>query len=111
MGLLTLELRIAHSQSLKDKRQVLRSLKDRLRRRFNISVAEVGFQDTWQRSLVGVATVSGDRTQAEGTLESCRRGGPRCSSGMILWARNATISNACKKVHEARESLTRSRGT
>ncbi len=69
VGLLTLELRIAHSQSLKDKRQVLRSLKDRLRRRFNISVAEVGFQDTWQRSLVGVATVSGDRTQAEGTLD------------------------------------------
>ncbi len=69
VGLLTLELHIAHSQSLKDKRQVLRSLKDRLRRRFNISIAEVGFQDTWQRSLVGVATVSGDRIQAEGTLD------------------------------------------
>ena len=69
VGLLTLELHIAHSQSLKDKRQVLRSLKDRLRRRFNISIAEVGFQDTWQRSLVGVATVSADRTQAEGTLD------------------------------------------
>ena len=69
IGLLTLEIHIAHSQSLKDKRQVLRGLKDRLRGRFNISVAEVGFQDTWQRSVVGVVTVSGDHTQAQGTLD------------------------------------------
>ena len=69
VGLLTLELRVTHSQSLKDKRQVLRGLKDRLRRRLNISVAEVGFQDTWQRSLVGVVTVSGDQARARQTLE------------------------------------------
>ncbi len=69
VGLLTLELHITHSQSLKDKRQVLRGLKDRLRGRFNISVAEVGFQDTWQRSLVGVVTVSGDQARAQQTLE------------------------------------------
>ena len=69
VGLLTLELRIAHSHSLKDQRQVLRGLKDRLRGRFNIAVAEVGFQDTWQRSLVGIVTVSGDRMRAQETLD------------------------------------------
>ncbi len=69
VGLLTLELHIAHSQSLKDKRQVLRGLKDRLRGRFNISVAEVDFQDTWQRSVVGVVTVSGNQSRAEETLD------------------------------------------
>lgn len=69
VGLLTLELHIAHSQSLKDKRQVLRGLKDRLRGRFNISVAEVDFQDTWQRSVVGAVTVSGNQSRAEETLD------------------------------------------
>ena len=69
VGLLTLELHITPSQSLKDKRQVLRGLKDRLRGRFNLSVAEVGFQDTWQRSLIGVVTVSGDQSRARETLD------------------------------------------
>jgi len=69
VGLLTLELHIAHSQSLKDKRQVLRGLKDRLRGRFNISVAEVDFQDTWQRSVGGVVTVSGNQSRVEETLD------------------------------------------
>ena len=54
VGLLTLELHIPDAQSLKDKRQVLRSLKDRLRRDFNVAVAELEHQDTWQRSVVGV---------------------------------------------------------
>ena len=69
VGLLTLELHITHSHSLKDKRQVLRGLKDRLRGRFNISIAEVGFQDTWKRSLVGVVTVSGEQSRAQETLD------------------------------------------
>ena len=54
VGLLTLELHIAEAQSLKDKRQVLRSLKDRLRAKFNVAVAELDFEDKWQRSVVGV---------------------------------------------------------
>ena len=62
VGLLTLEIHIEHPRSLKDKRQVLRSLKDRLRRHHNVAVAELEHQDTWQDSAVGVTTVS--RTQA-----------------------------------------------
>jgi uncharacterized protein len=60
IGLLTLEIHILDAQSLKDKRQVLRSLKDRLRAHYNVSVAELDHQDTWQRSRVGVVTIASD---------------------------------------------------
>ena len=60
IGLLTLEIHILDAQSLKDKRQVLRSLKDRLRAHYNVAVAELEHQETWQRSRVGVVTISGD---------------------------------------------------
>jgi uncharacterized protein YlxP (DUF503 family) len=56
IGLLTLEIFISDSQSLKDKRMVVRSLKDRLRK-FNVSVAECEHQDLWQRSTLGVVSV------------------------------------------------------
>jgi len=58
IGLLTLEIYIPDARSLKDKRQVLRSLKDRLRGHFNVAVAELDYHDVWQRSLVGVVTIS-----------------------------------------------------
>jgi uncharacterized protein YlxP (DUF503 family) len=58
VGLLTLELHIPHAHSLKDKRQIVRSLKDRLRRHFNVAVAEMEYQDMWQRSIIGVVTLS-----------------------------------------------------
>jgi uncharacterized protein YlxP (DUF503 family) len=60
VGLLTLELHIPDAQSLKDKRQVLRSLKDKLRRDFNVAVAELEHHDTWQRSVVGIVTISNE---------------------------------------------------
>lgn len=69
VGLLTLELHLAEAQSLKDKRQVLRSLKDRLRQHFNVAVAELDFQDTWQRSVVGVVTLSNEEQHVEESLQ------------------------------------------
>jgi uncharacterized protein YlxP (DUF503 family) len=69
VGLLTFELHIAHSHSLKDKRQVVKSLKDRLRSSFNVAVAEVGEQDTWQLAVIAAVTVSSDRKVAEETLQ------------------------------------------
>jgi uncharacterized protein YlxP (DUF503 family) len=69
VGLLTLELHIADAQSLKDKRQVLRSLKDRLRAHFNVAVAELDFEDTWQRSVVGVVTLSNEEHHVEEALQ------------------------------------------
>lgn len=69
VGLLTLELHIAEAQSLKDKRQVLRSLKDRLRGHFNVAVAELEHQDAWQRSVVGVVTLSNEEQHVEEALQ------------------------------------------
>jgi len=60
IGVVTLEIHIPHARSLKDKRQVLRSLKDRLRGHFNVAVAELDHQDVWQRSVVGVVGISGE---------------------------------------------------
>ena len=68
VGICSIGLRLAENHDLKGKRRVLRSLKDRVRSRFNVSVAEVGDLDAWQRSTLGVACVSGDRGQLESTL-------------------------------------------
>jgi uncharacterized protein YlxP (DUF503 family) len=64
-----LELHLADAQSLKDKRQVLRSLKERLRANFNVAVAELEFEDTWQRSVVGVVTLSNEEQHVEEALQ------------------------------------------
>jgi uncharacterized protein YlxP (DUF503 family) len=69
IGLLTLELHLAEARSLKDKRQVLRSLKDRLRASYNVAVAELDFEDTWQRSVVGVVTLSNEEQHVEEALQ------------------------------------------
>jgi len=70
VGLLTLEIHIEDAQSLKDKRQILRSLKDRLRAHFNVAVAELAHQDLWQRSRIGVVTVSSDAKHLEESLDA-----------------------------------------
>jgi uncharacterized protein len=60
VGLCTIELFLPGSQSLKDKRQVLLSLKVRLREKFNLSVAEVDGQDLWQKAVLGLACVANE---------------------------------------------------
>jgi uncharacterized protein len=70
IGLLTLEIHIPDARSLKDKRQVLRSLKDRLRANFNVAVAELEHQETWQRSRVGVVSISNDGKHLEESLQA-----------------------------------------
>src|SRR6266567_699507 len=70
IGLLTLEIYIPESHSVKDKRQVLRSLKDRLRGKFNVAVAELDGQDSWQRSVVGVVSLSNNNTHLEQSLRN-----------------------------------------
>jgi uncharacterized protein YlxP (DUF503 family) len=58
VGLLTLEIQIPYAHSLKEKRAVLRKMRDRFRARFNVAVAELDHQDVWQRATLGVASVS-----------------------------------------------------
>jgi uncharacterized protein len=69
VGLCTVELFIAGSQSLKDKRQALHSLKDRLRGKFNLSIAEVDGQDLWQKAVLGMACVANDGGYVNQVLE------------------------------------------
>jgi uncharacterized protein YlxP (DUF503 family) len=70
IGLLTLEIYIPDSHSLKDKRQVLRSLKDRLRGRFNVAVAELEHHDNWQRAQVGIVSISNNAAHVEQSLRT-----------------------------------------
>jgi len=65
---LTLEIRIEGAQSLKDRRQVIRSLKEKLRHGFNVSVAELDGEGTWQRATVGIVAISGSRDYLEGQM-------------------------------------------
>jgi uncharacterized protein YlxP (DUF503 family) len=73
IGLLTVELHFPEAQSLKAKRMVVKSIKDRLRRKFNVSVAEVGYLELWQRAELAVAAVSGARPVVESQLEAITR--------------------------------------
>jgi uncharacterized protein len=70
---LTIEIRIEGSQSLKDKRHVVRSLKDKLRAAFNVSVAEIEETDLWQRATVAVVAVSGSRDYLEGLMQNVEK--------------------------------------
>ena len=72
------EIRIPESQSLKDRRQVVRSLLDGARQRFHVSAAEVGGQDTWQRATLGFAVVASEARIAENTVDEIDR---------FLWSR------------------------
>ena len=84
--MLTLELQISEAHSLKDKRHVVKSLKDRLRSKFNISVAEIDGQDTWQRSVIAAVTVSGDHERAEQVLQAVEREAATLLGGMLVSA-------------------------
>jgi hypothetical protein len=68
VGVTVWELHLPGCQSLKDKRTIVKSLKDRLHRRFNISVAETAHQDLWQRCELTAAVASTDRRHAESVL-------------------------------------------
>lgn len=68
VGVLYVEMHLPGATSLKDKRQIVQSVKMKLRSKFNVSASEVDFQDLWQRAGMGVAAVSGDRANLEHTL-------------------------------------------
>ena len=70
IGVITLELHMPDSHSLKEKRHFVKGLKDRLRVRFNVAVSEISHQEDWQRGVVAAVTVSPDKSHAEKTLQS-----------------------------------------
>ena len=69
IGVCTINVHIPSSGSLKRKRQSLRSLKDRIRNTFNVSVAEVDGHDLWQRASISVAAVNNDKSHLNRTLD------------------------------------------
>ena len=74
---LTLEIRIEAAASLKDKRQVVRSVKDKLRASFNVAVAELDQTNLWQRATIGVVSVSGSRDYLQGLMDKVERAANR----------------------------------
>ena len=84
IGVLTLELRLDDAHSLKDKRHTVKSLKDRLRSKFNVAVSEIDYQDLWQRSLISAVTVSGDHAHAEQVLQLVEREAAHLLGGMLV---------------------------
>jgi len=72
VGIVRFELHLPAAHSLKEKRQVVRSIKERLRERVRASVAEVEYQDLWQRAALGVAVVAADGGQVREMLQHAR---------------------------------------
>jgi len=68
IGILSLDVRVGSSNSLKDKRRVIKSLTTRIRNSFNVSISEVGSQDLWQRSELGVAFLTTEVRFAQSVL-------------------------------------------
>jgi hypothetical protein len=80
IAFLTLDLRIEAAQSLKDKRQVVRSLKDRLRGSFNVSVAELDASNIWNSATIGVVSVSDSRDYLDGLMKNVERTATRIAN-------------------------------
>ena len=68
IGVLNIELFLPESNSLKTKRYAIKSIKDRLRNRFNVSIAEIDYTDKWQKASLGVAVVSNESKYIESVL-------------------------------------------
>src|SRR5450631_4909917 len=77
---LTLEIRIEDAHSLKDKRQVVRSVKDGLRAHFNVSVAELDASELWNRATIGVVSVSDSRDYLDGLMKNVERHATRVAN-------------------------------
>ena len=69
IGVVTVDLTIPGSTSLKEKRMVLRSLKERLRNNFNVSIAELDDHDKWQKAVLGLASIGSEKKYVNGTLD------------------------------------------
>ncbi len=86
VGLLLIELHLSGARSLKDKRMVVRGVKDRLKK-FNVAVAETEFQDLWQRAGLEIVTVSSDEDAVTRALEAVVQEIERTEPGLIVRTR------------------------
>jgi uncharacterized protein YlxP (DUF503 family) len=79
---LTIELEIAHAQSLKDRRQVLRSMKDKLRHSFNLAIAELDDGMVWNRATLGIAAISSSTSYLTGQLRHIDQAAHRIAANL-----------------------------
>jgi uncharacterized protein len=79
---LTLEIEIPHAQSIKDRRQVVRSIKDRLRHAFNLAIAELDSAEVWNRATVGIAVISSSNSYLSGQLREIDQAAHRIANGL-----------------------------
>ena len=79
---LTLEIEIAHAQSLKDRRQVVRSMKDKLRHSFNLSVAELDDGIVWNRATIGIVAISNSVSYLTGQILQIDNAAHRIAAGL-----------------------------
>lgn len=70
IGVLTVSIHIPDAQSLKAKRMVLKQVKDRIRNKFNVSVAEIGQQDKWQVAILAFASIGSDQRHVNSALDN-----------------------------------------
>ncbi|NQT56011.1 MAG: DUF503 domain-containing protein [Desulfobacteraceae bacterium] len=73
VGTLRIEFRLSDNRSLKGKRKIVRSMVDKVRNKFNMSIAEVGSNDRWQKIELGVSAIGNDRRHIDSSLNSVLR--------------------------------------
>ena len=73
VGTLKIEFRLSDNRSLKGKRKIVRSMVDKVRNKFNMSVAEVGSNDIWQKIELGISTIGNDRRHIDSSLNHVLR--------------------------------------
>ena len=94
IGILRMELVVYEALSLKDKRRVIKSIKDRVRARFNVSVAEVDHLDSRQRATLAIAMVSNEAT----FVAALERPGATCTAGLIASWRSCAAAEPCRSL-------------
>lgn len=82
VAMMVLELRMEHAHSLKDRRQVVRSLREKLAHGFNISIAEMDESPTWQSATLGIAAISGSRDYLAGQMREVESAAVRIAEGL-----------------------------
>jgi uncharacterized protein YlxP (DUF503 family) len=86
IGLLVLDMHFPQARSLKDKRQVLNRIKGRIEQKHNVALAELDFQDKWQRAQLGLVTISNDRSVVDNTLNRIREDAESTDGAQVLGA-------------------------
>jgi len=84
IGLLSIEIFLPYSHSLKEKRQVVSAFKDRIRRKFNVAIAELDYLDKWQRAKIGIITINNQQGFVEQVLQKILAEAEHSLEGEIL---------------------------